>query len=706
MEVIICGGEKSINIVKAVGDRLKSTVKFNIVEDITKLEKLKSIIARVGEIDRIVFVEHFWTVNGSIVNEEENRVMLAKLSKFIENNRNSIRNCVFLVADESMAEVVDEETYNIYDMRVLICKERPYTASFLLNIITADIVALSEFIYKSKKDRIEFGKPVIELVENVPKVSVEISSNDEIGRDSVQMDMDDIDEDFYDVDNEQVMRLASKISGAKVIFEDNGKKDSKVSAETAEDEDLTDIEIEENFKEFVESANSIVKSAMNNEIDITDGINNKELAEDIDEDTEDLEGLDSLEDKKEVTGDAEKLRKLSEKMVDGAVYDELDDFSEEQYEMEGQLTNEKNLKEESFKVNDEDIKSGDESVSVKDSKKIKKLFTKFNRQDIEGVEKIRKLSLKEKEEKLKYSINSEKTNKIKSMLNNFNLRGTSILVTGAGGSGASVFAYNIASIIAAMNFTVLLVDFDLFGRTQAYISSRSFKAVHSLDSRKMSLKYAIGTIYNGGLLRYCDIVREGFNLLTIGLGTEVITLDKLAEMSKINKLDSIARNYYTVIIYDMPFDFAVKELDSITFSADNIVIVVENSAYGLMKVLLKLGNIEKDEVMEMMFGRGQLVFNKVTNRLSSRFGGEPMNFKKILNNMDNIVKGLTGVDGQYSFSDMVVSGYLPYFENLESYWFGEKDMYMDPNMFGYFENALEGVLSRADIVRDAGRLVK
>ena len=94
----------------------------------------------------------------------------------------------------------------------------------------------------------------------------------------------------------------------------------------------------------------------------------------------------------------------------------------------------------------------------------------------------------------------------------FSKRGTSICVTGFGGSGTSTIAYNLANIICQLGFTVLLVDLDVNGRTQNYIAKPCYEG---METDGANLRAAINS--STGISSQVSLVKVGFHLLTMGI---------------------------------------------------------------------------------------------------------------------------------------------------------------------------------------------
>ena len=260
--------------------------------------------------------------------------------------------------------------------------------------------------------------------------------------------------------------------------------------------------------------------------------------------------------------------------------------------------------------------------------------------------------------------------KLKAVLHTYKNRGISIVVTGTSNSGKSTLAYNLANIVANLGYSVLIVDMDTVGRSQAFISKQSYNAVHSLNPENASLKQALNAV-NTGVSRYVNIIRPGFHLLTMGLGGDIVEGEKLAPKTKLARFATSVRRNYHCIIYDMPFNVATEYAEDITITSDNIVLSCEASTHGLMNMLLLMCNINSGDVEETMFTRSQICFTKYKG-FKSVLGVNVRNELEVLNRLDSEVQGLLGIDPEYYFSNLSICGLMGYDERYDASWFSER----------------------------------
>lgn len=260
--------------------------------------------------------------------------------------------------------------------------------------------------------------------------------------------------------------------------------------------------------------------------------------------------------------------------------------------------------------------------------------------------------------------------KLKTILNTFRNRGSSLVVTGTPCSGTSTLVFNLANIVSNMGYTVLIVDMDTVNRTQAYMSKVAYESVHSLDPENASLKQALNAS-NSGISKYASIVKPGFHVLTMGLGGDIVTGERLAPKQKLARFSSSVRNNYNFIIYDMPFNVATDYASDITYTADNVVLACEASNHGIMGLMLAMCNIDSEDMQEVMFTRSQLCLTKYT-QLKRVLDCNISSVRDILRRLDTEVSSLLGIDPEYYFSNLSVCGIMNYDEKYENGWFSDR----------------------------------
>ena len=257
-------------------------------------------------------------------------------------------------------------------------------------------------------------------------------------------------------------------------------------------------------------------------------------------------------------------------------------------------------------------------------------------------------------------------NKVRDKLKPFAARGAAIAVTGFGGSGTSTIAYGLANILCQLGYSILLVDFDVKGRTQSYITRSCYDAVEPESANIMA---AVNS--TTGIDRQLSIVKEGFHLLTMGLGADIRPIEEMIKKEKLNRFFNTVKNKHQFVIYDMPFEYATGYCSEITYNCDNIVLVADSSNWGLGKMMLDVCNIASEDMQDTMFNRGQVVLNKHRN-MKKLFGHTFRSAYDILGILDRQVVDLVGDVGLY-FSSMRVSGIIPDDPAVEDTYFTENN---------------------------------
>lgn len=245
-------------------------------------------------------------------------------------------------------------------------------------------------------------------------------------------------------------------------------------------------------------------------------------------------------------------------------------------------------------------------------------------------------------------------------------RGNSIMVTGAPGAGTQTVAFQLANIIRLMNYNVLLVDFDVKGRSQTYISAANYNATDHDESR---LAAAVNS--SQGINQYVAIAAQNLHLLNLGLDIDDKPIDQVIQKNRVMKFANQAKNGHNFVIYDVPFEYAAGHLEDITTMADNLVIVVDSSTWGAMKTLLYMMNVEDDTILETLFSKSQILFNRY--RGYPRILGEKIRCPEdILKAMDKELTDLVGADIGYQFRSIHVCGSLGYIDAFENGWLGKE----------------------------------
>lgn len=282
--------------------------------------------------------------------------------------------------------------------------------------------------------------------------------------------------------------------------------------------------------------------------------------------------------------------------------------------------------------------------------------------------------------------NKVDVNHIKQQLRPFASRGNSIVVTGCGGCGTSTVAYNLANIINQLGYTVLLVDMDTEGRTQSYISKTNYDSMEPDGANLMS---AVNS--SNGINAQEAIVKQGFHLLTMGLGTDTAPVNELLHKEKISRFVNLAKTSHNFIIYDVPFNSATGFLSEITYMADNLVLVADASNWGITKMMINVCNIGLDDMQDTIFSRAQLIFNRYRN-LTKLLGKKVRTGVDITKVVDMKVYELIGEDPGFHFEDLHIAGIINDDPDIENGWFDSVQYSDTPKGQAIFLEILEHIV--------------
>ena len=255
---------------------------------------------------------------------------------------------------------------------------------------------------------------------------------------------------------------------------------------------------------------------------------------------------------------------------------------------------------------------------------------------------------------------------MKAALQAFASRGNSIVVTGCGGCGTSTIAFNLANTLCNLGYSVLLVDMDTKGRTQSYISKDNYD---SMDTDGANLMAAVNS--STGIDAHVAVVRNGFHLLSMGIGGDIAPADKLLHKQKLLRFTSSAKNGHEFIIYDIPFDTASDFAAEVIHMCDNLVLVVDASNWGVTKTMMQMCNIDSDDLQQAFFSRAQIVFNRYRG-VNKFFGKKVKNMRAVTRAMDDKVVELIGEEPEYYFKDMYIAGVVKDNTEFESGWYARK----------------------------------
>lgn len=699
MRVLLSGGFKTQNIVKSIAQKFKASGDdFVVVEYI---DNINEMFSRGDYFEKAVITEQSITQDYKIVDENTIRMRINKFA--IESaNRARKEHYVFLTQQENIANMIQEEILPIAHNSVVVLKEPPYYVTFFDKLIKTDINQLDKDIV--------YVPPAI--MSEAPEIheEVDIELEEEISGKQVKSNFDN--ELFGDTFDD----LSGSTDFSNDYAEQNSLYESTQNQSNQQDFDSTEFGMTVGAEEdFSEEIDTFEDEPINDAVLIHDDQDDFNVSGEIpiynnqnpanvtipgfDDILDDEEPIQVEEDviptgpnpldfdfdnnmyntPMESTSEFEYNNAIPEAennldmMQHGANLFSDDDYSEEQSSDDAY---EKTINDEIYGSNDQlGISGADYENTEQSDNTVEPIQNtpqpEINPAVVEGGKK-RKISglfggLKSKPQ-APAVVNKQKNegksvDEVKASLAPFAARGNSIVVTGCGGCGTSVIAYNLANIIARIGYSVLLVDMDVDGRAQSYISSENY---NSMEPEGANLMAAVNS--SNGINTHISVVRSGFHLLTLGLASDAAIIGDLLQKEKIPRFANLAKTSHNFVVYDVPFKYAVDYLSDITYIADNIALVVDASNWGITKAMLSVCNIEDEDVQEIMFSRAQLVFNKYRN-LYKALGKKVKTCADITKVMDQKILELIGEDPGYYFSDLHIAGIINDDPNFEAGWF-------------------------------------
>jgi len=629
MRVLISGGKKAINIVKSLENRFASgSVELTIEENIDNIE---SFLSRGDYFDRAIIIEQSWTKDGAQQDEIVLRRSINNFISIIKQKHNRDFSLIFIATTEKMAKIAWEETIDIQESSCVILKAPPYSVGFFASLVTKEMNDIPEYLIFKLND----------LQESEPTNSDSYSFGErldpvtDIGENTLNNNMEqDIEFKSIDTNNEENASLDDEIFGSVDITDDFDSTTFDNEIENIFDNGYDTIESDDFFEQIDEDGIDFFEKA-----DIGDNEFTEEMNMSDDNLTEHQENIEKH------TNTKEPNKGLIEQVKSDRDIQQLFDTTIFNKDKERDVKNTKLLV---------DIPSLEtQKQPYEDNKQGKKSFSK------QGNKKVGRSTI----------VPDVNMPQLKSILDALSAKGTSIVVTGASGSGVSTIAANLANTLVKLGYAVLLVDMDTKNRAQAYMSKDAYEIVHSNGIDNASLRLALNNPHLG-VGRYVNIISPAFHVLTMGLAGDIIEDDKLAEKSKLIRFSNIAKSSYQFIIYDIPFDKAVSYCSDIVCSADNIIMTVDSSNWGVMKALLAMSNIDDAAMQKAMFTRAQICFTKYIPK-DKIIGYKAKSLLDILTNMDKLIEDLLGDCAEYRFEDMQICGVAMYDDLYDKCWFSQ-----------------------------------
>ncbi len=286
------------------------------------------------------------------------------------------------------------------------------------------------------------------------------------------------------------------------------------------------------------------------------------------------------------------------------------------------------------------------------------------------------------------SANDDKA-RIVELLRAYKSRGNTIVCSGTKESGTSTLVANLANVIAVNGYTVLVVDLDYNGRTQCIINSELFNNIHEADPNMNGLRYALNN-KSGDLIGYTMPVKEGYNVLTTGLGVDLQKLeDVVRDPRNIRDFLYTAKGQYDFVIFDCPFEKLIRDFKDIALNIDNIVLDLEPDSKDLIEFMMMLCNVEDVKVRELLFNRAGIIFNKYVKH-KYVLGKKNPTPVQMLKSIDEIVYNITGYSQE--FYKMHIINTIPSDERFEDFMFSKKFISDTPEGMKLYLNVLRSIL--------------
>lgn len=715
MRILLSGGIKTQNIVSGIQKKFKASGDdFIVVEYIDDIEEL---FGRGEFFDKALVTEQSITKDYSINDEYTIRHRINNFANMMKSKQRKF-NYVFLAQTKEMANMIHEEILPILGESAVVLKEPPYTVPFFVSILVTDSKQLPDGIVYTPEltivnNNIDDNNSEITGDMNIESLGSEVKAPDNFDTEvfGVKDGLGDIGE-VFNVDNS--------------IHIDTGVDDIGVPIGDIEmpdfDDETDDEPVEEGEEDFSQADvyNPSEKPLLNNKNWGDQSINlegitpihqSGELDDHINEnpsmttqDTGYIPGFDDTEENGDeietqefMPDDPSVYQSQQEQYIENNQFNggfeesdqnqmlqgfDTSDYANETYEQDYQNNIDENMYNEQAWFNADDYNQQTEQEQEIEQPQVQMqqqtqqpVQTKKGLLNKIGIGKNNNQQSQLQNNNIQQNPNNSAMmnsligignvtpDSVKNELKPFAARGNSIVVTGCGGCGTSTVAYSLASIVSQLGYTVLLVDMDTEGRTQNYISKENYDSMEPDGANLMS---AVNS--SNGINTHISVVRHGFHLLTMGIGTDTAPVNELLHKEKISRFVNLAKTSHNFVIYDIPFASAVGYLSEITYMCDNLVLVTDASNWGVTKTMLNVCNIASDDMQDTVFNRAQFVFNRYRN-LYKVLGKKVRTCLDITKVMDQKVAELIGDDPGFHFEDLHIAGIINDDPDIEQGWF-------------------------------------
>lgn len=733
MKILISGGTKTRNIIAALEEKYSSSGMDFIATPY--IEEIPDIFQRGEYFDRAIIIEQCWTHDNPSTTEQQIRRKINEFALDMASRNLNNTSFVFLTQEESQATIVYEESLPIQADSIIVVKKPTYYVRFFQFLVTAEFSEFpDEIVYKdipeeedepeeegedTTEPSYDTGNPNLDFEDekspNRLRIDTGSTPDDIPGEEEWDLGVGgdpwdaDIGDDFW--------------GEAPTPDQDQGQGDQAEPMEPMEPEwphtpeweadsswEGVDQELEGDLG-FEFGGDPELEIGPEFESDQGLGVGQEEVTPDewtenpswTDEGGAWEEPIQSIEAEGLPVGEEGPIPSepydawsLGEQRSDdlpdfsGESEQEIDPFSDPEFKspdeeyIDGQdyvepvdniepaLPDDSDYQDTSA----EDMPGFDQADYENDSSEIINADSPFKDSDYES----------DRAKKPKINRKALKNNLVKATFDAFASRGNSILVTGCGGCGTSTIAMNLANTICNMGYNVLLVDMDTKHKTQSYISREHYD---SLDPDTSAVISAVNSAT--GMTAHEAIVRQGYHLLTMGMASDERDPADSFNADRLSRFANLAKTSENFVIYDVPFESASTSLNTLLITCDNLVINVDASNWGVVKTMLSICNIDDDDIRDIIFNKGQLLFNRYRG-LHRVLGKKVRNAVDITKAMDKHVIELIGEDPGNYFADMHICGIIQDDPNFEDGWFNNSQYSDTPKGNALFLELLKNIV--------------
>ena len=719
MRILLSGGIKTQNIVSGIQKKFKASGDdFIVVEYVDDIEEL---FGRGEFFDKALVTEQSITKDYSISDEYTIRHRINNFANMMKSKQRKF-NYVFLAQTKEMANMIHEEILPILGESAVVLKEPPYTVPFFVSILVTDSKQLPEEIVYTPEltiinNTVDDNNSEMLGDMNIESFGSEVTAPDNFDTEifGVKDGLGDIGEEF-NVDNS--IQIDTGVSDIGVPTGDIEMPDF--------DDETDDEPVKKEAEDFSQADvyNPSEKPVLNNEnwgdqninlegitpIHQSGGLNDhlEENQSMTPQDNGYLPGFDDTEEHGDeietqefMPDDPSVYQSQQEQYIENNQFNggfeesdqnqmlpgfDTSDYANETYEQDYQNNIDENMYNENEQAgfNADDYNQQTEPEQELELEQPQVQMQQPTQQPVQtkkgilnkiGIGKNNNQQSQLQNNNLQQNPNNSAMmnsligignvtpDSVKNELKPFAARGNSIVVTGCGGCGTSTVAYSLASIVSQLGYTVLLVDMDTEGRTQNYISKENYDSMEPDGANLMS---AVNS--SNGINTHISVVRQGFHLLTMGIGTDTAPANELIHKEKISRFVNLSKTSHNFVIYDIPFSTAVGFFSEITYMCDNLVLVTDASNWGITKTMLSVCNIASEDMQDTVFNRAQFVFNRYRN-LYKVLGKKVRTCLDITKVMDQKVAELIGDDPGFHFEDLHIAGIINDDPDFEQGWF-------------------------------------